>query len=144
IRSCTADTLADRIILFLGMPSSCARAADSKADCTIASRVTARASRGLGKAIFSSISLVSSSWSSEPQLAPMRAGFLFFVGDLEEVGELGVALVLEADIAGIDAVFVQSLGAGRIVGEQLVADVMEIADQRRGDAALAQAAANMR
>ncbi len=64
--------------------------------------------------------------------------------DLDDVGELAVALVLEADIAGIDAVFVERLGAGRIVGEQLVADVMEIADQRRGDAALAQFVADMR
>ncbi len=66
------------------------------------------------------------------------------VGDLDDVGELRVALVLEADIAGIDAVFVERLGAGRIVGEQLVADIMEIADQGRGDAALAQAVADMR
>ena len=66
------------------------------------------------------------------------------VGDLDDVGELGVALVLEADIAGIDAVFVQRLGASRIVRQQLVADIMEIADQRRGDATLAQAVADMR
>ena len=66
------------------------------------------------------------------------------VGDLDDVGELRVALVLEADIAGIDAVFVERLGAGRIIGQQLVADVMEIADQGRGDAALAQAVADMR
>ena len=62
---------------FRGRPSSSARAADSSADCTIASRVTARASRGFGDAAFSSISLVSSSWSSEPQLAPIRTGLLF-------------------------------------------------------------------
>ena len=59
------------------------------------------------------------------------------VRDLDDVGELGVALVLEADIAGIDAVFVERLGAGRMLGQQLVADIMEIADQGRGDAALA-------
>ena len=64
--------------------------------------------------------------------------------DLDDVGELRVALVLEADIAGIDAVFVERLGAGRIIGQQLVADVMEVADQRRGDAALAQAVADVR
>ena len=66
------------------------------------------------------------------------------VGDLDDVGELRVALVLEADIAGIDAVLVERLGAGRIFGEQLVADIMEVADQGRGDAALAQAVADMR
>jgi len=31
------------------------------------------------------------------------------VGDLDDVGELRVALVLEADIAGVDAVFVERL-----------------------------------
>jgi len=64
--------------------------------------------------------------------------------DLDDVGELAVALVLEADIAGIDAVFVERLGAGRMLRKELVADIMEIADQRRGDAALAQAVADMR
>ena len=57
---------------------------------------------------------------------------------------MAVALVLESDIAGIDAIFVQRLRAGRIIGQQLVADVMEVADQRRGDAALAQRVADMR
>ncbi|MGY4316809.1 hypothetical protein ACVWW1_006136 [Bradyrhizobium sp. JR3.5] len=66
------------------------------------------------------------------------------VGDLDDVGELGVALVLEADIAGIDAVLVERLGAGRILGEQLVADIVEVADQGRGDAQLAQAVADVR
>src|SRR6476620_8893623 len=61
------------------MPSSWARAAESNADCTIASRVTALASRGAGDAAFSSISLVSSSWSSEPQFAPMRTGLSFLL-----------------------------------------------------------------
>ena len=45
----------------------------------MASRVTARASRGLGEAVFSSISLVSSSWSSDPQLAPIRTGLSFLL-----------------------------------------------------------------
>jgi hypothetical protein len=48
---------------------------------------------------------------------------------LDDVGELGVALGLETDIAGIDAVFVERLGAGGMIGQELVADVMEIADQ---------------
>ncbi len=53
-------------------------------------------------------------------------------------------LFLKPTLPGIDAVFVERLGAGRIVGEQLVADVVEIADQGRGDAALAQGVADMR
>src|SRR5207253_5973628 len=78
---------------------------------------------------------------------PVRADphrLVVLVGDLDDVGELRVALVLEADIAGIDAVFVERFGAGRIFGQQLVADVVEIPDQGRGDAALAQAVADMR
>ena len=50
--------------------------------------------------------------------------------DLDDVGELLVALVAEADIAGIDAVFRERLGAGRKGREQLVADIVEIADDR--------------
>jgi hypothetical protein len=42
-------------------PISSARCADSSADCTMASRVTARASSGFGDLTFSSISVVSSS-----------------------------------------------------------------------------------
>ena len=60
-------------------PISSARSAESSADCTIASRVTARASIGLGERAFSSIRCVSSSWSSEPQLAPMRTGLLCLI-----------------------------------------------------------------
>ena len=56
--------------------------------------------------------------------------------DLDDRAELQVALVLEADIAGIDAVFVERLGAGRMIGEQLVADIVEVADQRHVHAAL--------
>src|SRR6202007_611840 len=65
------------------------------------------------------------------------------VCDLDDVGELGVALVLEADIAWIDGIFFARSRTGRIFGEQLVADIMEVADQGRGDAALAQAVTDM-
>ncbi len=54
---------------------------------------------------------------------------------LDDRGELAVLLLLEADIAGIDAVFVERFRAGGIIGEQLVADVMEIADDRHIDPA---------
>jgi hypothetical protein len=47
----------------------------------------------------------------------------------DDFGELLVLLVLEADIAGIDAVFRKRLGAGRMIGEQLVADIVKIADR---------------
>ena len=53
---------------------------------------------------------------------------------LDDGRELLVLLFLEADIARIDAVFRQRLGAFRVVGKQLVADIVEVADQRHGDA----------
>ena len=40
-----------------------------------------------------------------------------------------------AYVAGIDAIFVQRLGAGRVIGQELVADIVEVADQRHVDAA---------
>ena len=59
-------------------------------------------------------------------------------------GELGVALVLEADIAGIDAIFGERLRASRMIGEQLVADIMKVADERDIDAHAVEPLADMR
>jgi hypothetical protein len=53
---------------------------------------------------------------------------IVFERHLDDGGELLILLVLEADIAGIDAVLVERLGAGRVIGQQLVADVMEVAN----------------
>jgi hypothetical protein len=52
--------------------------------------------------------------------------------------ELAVLLVLEADIAGIDAVLVERLGAGGMIGQELVADIVEVAHQRHLAALLQQ------
>src|SRR5205823_2314330 len=70
----------------------------------------------------------------------------FAVADrrLDDRGELDIALVLEADIAWIDAVFVERLGAGRMIGEQFVADVVKIADQRHVHALPREPVADMR
>jgi hypothetical protein len=62
----------------------------------------------------------------------------------DDVGELPVALFAEADIARIDAVFGERLGAGRMIGEQLVADIMEVADQRHEEAEPLQPFADLR
>ncbi len=48
----------------------------------------------------------------------------------DDIGELLVLLVLETDIARIDAIFRQRFRTGRMIGKQLVADIMKIADQR--------------
>ena len=50
-------------------------------------------------------------------------------GDFDDLAELQVTLRPEPDVARIYAVFVERLGAGRVVGEQLMADVMKVADQ---------------
>ena len=52
---------------------------------------------------------------------------------LDDGGELPVLLLLEADIPGIDAVLVERFGAGRVIGKELVADIVEIADDRHVD-----------
>ncbi len=52
---------------------------------------------------------------------------------LDNGAELPVLLFLEADIAGIDAIFVERLGAGRMIGQKLVADIVEVADDRHVD-----------
>ena len=65
----------------------------------------------------------------------MRTGLSLRDGDLDDGRELPVALVLEADIAGIDAVFGERLGASRMLGEQRVAVIVEVADERHVDAA---------
>ena len=58
-------------------PVCSASSAERSADWSIASIITSRESRGAGSAAFSSISWVSSAWSSEPQLTPMRTGTSF-------------------------------------------------------------------
>ena len=74
----------------------------------------------------------------------MRTGLPYLIAISTIWRELRIALVLEADIAGIDAVFVERLGAGRVIGQQLVADVVEIADDRHVDAHLAEPVLDVR
>ena len=65
-------------------------------------------------------------------------------GGFDDPGELQIAFVLETDVAGIDSVFVERFRAGGMVGEQLVADIVKIADQRYADAHRAQPVADRR
>jgi hypothetical protein len=55
-------------------PVFSASSAERTADSIIASIITSRASRGVGALEFCSIRSVSSCWSREPQLTPMRTG----------------------------------------------------------------------
>ena len=63
---------------------------------------------------------------------------------LDHLRELAVVLVALADVAGVDAVLGQRLGAGRIVGQQAVAVVVEVADQRHVDAHAVELLADVR
>jgi hypothetical protein len=58
--------------------------------------------------------------------------------------ELAILLFLETDIAGIDAIFVERFGTGGMIGKQLVADVMEVADNRHVHIHLAQLVLDVR
>ena len=102
----------------------------SSADCTIASRITARASIGRAE-----LRVLVHQVGEERlvERAPVRAdahGLAVADRLLDDGRELRVLLLLEADIARVDPVLGQRLGAGRMVGEELVADVVEVADQR--------------
>ena len=55
-------------------PVSSASLAERSADSIIASIITSRLSCGSGEAAFASIISVSSCWSSDPQLTPIRTG----------------------------------------------------------------------
>ncbi len=67
-------------------------------------------------------------------------GLAIVDGDFADGGELFVATRAFADIAGIDAVFVERLGAVGIFGEKDVAVVVKIADERRVAAGVEDAA----
>ena len=108
-------------------PISSAHAADSSADWTIASRITARASSGFGKTALSSIRCVSNSWSREPQLAPIRTHLPWRSPFRRSVRTAGRAFA-KTDVAGIDAIFVERFGASGMIREKFMADVMEVSD----------------
>ena len=64
----------------------------------------------------------------------MRTALSCLIASSTMEAELPVLLFLEADIARIDAVFGQRFTAGGMIGQEFMADVMEIADQRDIDA----------
>jgi hypothetical protein len=57
---------------------------------------------------------------------------------LDDGAELPILLLLEADIAGIDAILVERFGTGRVLGQELVTNVVKVADDRHADAHLEQ------
>ena len=125
-------------------PSSSARAADSSADCTIASCITARASFGAAERAFSSISRVSSSWSSEPQLTPMRTGLSQRSAMSMMAPNWRSFLSLKPTLPGLMRYLSSASAAAGMLGEQLVADVVEVADERHAHAAAHELVADVR
>ena len=101
----------------------------------MASCMTARGRAGLVRVAFSSIRCVSSSWSSEPQLTPMRTGLSYSSAFSTIEENWRSFLALKPTLPGLMRYFAKRLGARRIVGEQRVADVVEIADDRHVNAA---------
>ena len=66
--------------------------------------------------------------------APVDAdadGFLVLDGDFDHGAEVVVVLAADGAVAGIDAVLGEGFGAGGILGEELVAVVVEVADDGR-------------
>jgi hypothetical protein len=84
------------------------------------------------------MSFVSSSWSTDAHR------FVVFQCHLDDGRELFVPFILEADVAGIDAVLVERFGTSRVVGQQLVADVVEVADNRHVGTELPEPVLNVR
>ena len=123
-----------------GSPISSARCAESSADWIIASRVTSRASIG----VFDFALLIHQVGEQFlVERAPVGADahrLVVLDRGLDDGAELAVFLFLEADIAGIDPVLVERHRAGGMIGEQLVADIVEVAHERHV-AALLEAAA---
>ena len=83
---------------------------------------------------FSSISAASSSWSRLPQLTPMRTGLSCFARASTICANWRSLLVALPTLPGLMRYFGQRLGAGRKLGQQAVAVVVEVADQRHVDA----------
>ena len=69
--------------------------------------------------------------------------FVMFQGRFDDGGELAVLLFLKTHIARVDPVLGERLGAGRMVGKELVADIVEVADQRHVDPEFRQSVADM-
>ena len=134
-----ADLGATRMIFVAARPISSAAAAESSADCDdrLARHLRRRHRRRRRGVVVHQ--------AGEQRLverAPVDADphrLVVAERELDQGRELAVALLAEADIAGIDAVLGERLGAGRMVGQQRVADVVEVADQRHVDAARCEA-----
>ena len=125
-------------------PSSSARAAEASAETTVASRITSSAASGSGAL---RVLVHHAGQQVLVQASPVHADAHWLAvpaGSLDHLRELRVALAAAADIAGIDAVLGERLGAVGVRREQLVAVEVEVADDRHVAAGGAQAIADVR
>ena len=102
------------------------------------------ADSGAGRELFSSIMRVSRSWSRLPQFTPMRTGFSYRQANSIISANCGSRLLPRPDVAGVDAVLGQRLGALRMFAQQLVSVEMEVADDGNAHAHLRQPVADRR
>ncbi len=117
----------------MARPVSSASCAERSADSTIASIITSRLSRGSGRAALASIISVSSCWSREPQFTPMRTGLPFAIATSTICANCS-SCRLRADVARVDAVLGKRRGAVGVLGQQQMAVVVKVADERHADA----------
>ena len=79
--------------------------------------------------------------------SPIRTdanSLIMFGSKLNNCAKLLVFFIFEPNVAWINAIFCKRLGAGGMICEQFMANVMEIAHKRRMNALLIELVANMR
>ena len=120
-------------------PASSASSVDSSADSTRHSSMISSEESPRFWSVFSCIRRITSSWLSDPPLTPIRTAFASIPRDLTDRRELLVAPAAGSDVAGVDPVLVEGIGAGGVAREQQVSVVVEVADDRHVAAASTQA-----
>ena len=114
-------------------PVSSASSAERSADWIIASIITSRASRGSASAAFASISSVSSCLVERAPVDADAHRLVVVDRDPDDRREV-LVVALGADVARVDPVLGERRGHLRVLDQQLVAVVVEVADDRHVDA----------
>ena len=124
-------------------PVSSASSAERSADWSIASIITSRESAGVGER---RVRVHQLGQEGLVERAPVDAdAHRLVVLDRHPHDRLEVLVVaLGADVAGVDAVLGQGARGVRVLDQQLVAVVVEVADERHADAQVVELAADLR
>ena len=137
------DLGADRMIRSWRSPVASASSAERSADWSIASIITSRASRGSASAALASISSVRMRLVERAPVDPDADRLVVVDGDPDDRREV-LVVALGADVARVDPVLGERRGHLRVLGQQLVAVVVEVADDRHVDAEAADLADHLR